>query len=95
LLQFFYDVNVIGYREDTDDQSGSYYHWSYRERSLNNIAPKVKPVDDLMINPGIAKALDIGKKFKDQPEENLKVRKAKKRYRRKNKTPRATGNENS
>lgn len=78
LLQFFYDVNVIGYREDTDDQSWTYYHWSYRERSLNNIAPKVKPVDDLIVNPGIAKALDIGKRFKDQPEAPMEPRRPKK-----------------
>jgi len=78
LLQFFYDVNVIGYRENTNDESGRYYHWSYRERSLNNIVPKVKPVDDLMINPGIAKALDIGKRFKDQRDIALEPRKPKK-----------------
>lgn len=80
LLQFFYDVNVIGYRESTDDKSETHYHWSYRERTLNNIAPKVKSVDDLMINPGIAKALDIGKRFKDQADASLEPRKPKKRY---------------
>lgn len=63
LLQFFYDVNIIGYSEKTEDTSQGYYHWSFRERSSNNIAPKVKPTDKLMINPGIAKALDIGKSF--------------------------------
>src|SRR5690606_29001537 len=26
LLQFFYDVNVIGYREDVDGETASYYH---------------------------------------------------------------------
>jgi hypothetical protein len=65
LLQFFYDVNIIGYREDTDDQAQTYYHWSFRERTLNNISPKVKFGTDLMINPGIAKSLDIGKRFKE------------------------------
>jgi len=61
LLQFFYDVNVIGYREVTNDNSEMFYHWSFKERSLNNIAPKVKVASTLMLNPGIAKALDIGK----------------------------------
>ncbi|MDX1367100.1 P-loop ATPase, Sll1717 family [Pseudomonas sp.] len=65
LLQFFYDVNIIGYREKSDADEENFYHWSYRERSLNNTAPKVKSVENLMINPGIAKALDIGKRFKE------------------------------
>jgi len=63
LLQFFYDVNIIGYSEETEDSGEGYYHWSYRERSPNNISPKVKAANKLMINPGIAKALDIGKVF--------------------------------
>lgn len=61
LLQFFYDVNVIGYKEFASDSSETFFHWSFRERSLNNLAPKVKSVESLMINPGVSKALDIGK----------------------------------
>lgn len=63
LLQLLYDVNLIGYSEDLDGASTAFYHWSYRERSANNIAPKVKTSGNLMLNMGIAKALDIGKKF--------------------------------
>jgi hypothetical protein len=62
LLQFFYDVNVIGYSESATDHE-MFFHWSYRERSLNNIAPKVKTTGVLILNPGIAKALDIGKQM--------------------------------
>lgn len=64
LLQFFYDVNIIGYAESLEDNRETYYHWSYRERSLVDIAPKVKSTGTLVVNPGVAKALDIGKSFK-------------------------------
>lgn len=64
LLQFFYDTNIIGYSEETQAQGGSHYHWSFRERSLNDIAPKVKSSGLLVVNSGIAKALDIGKAFR-------------------------------
>ena len=67
LLQFFYDVNIIGYSEKTENGGEVYHHWSYRERSLNDIAPKVKSNGGLVINPGIAKSLDIGKSFKSEP----------------------------
>lgn len=61
LLQFFYDVNVIGYQEAAVDSSETFVHWSFRERSLNNLNPKVKSTGLLVVNPGIAKALEIGK----------------------------------
>jgi hypothetical protein len=51
----------VGYREQANDNSEMFYHWSFKERSLNNIAPKVKVASTLMLNPGVAKALDIGK----------------------------------
>ncbi|WP_211169306.1 P-loop ATPase, Sll1717 family [Aromatoleum toluvorans] len=63
LLQFFYDVNVVGYSEAAATDYEVFFHWSYRERSLNNIAPKVKTTGTLILNPGIAKALDIGKQM--------------------------------
>lgn len=64
LLQFFYDVNIIGYSETANMDNELFFHWSYRERSLNNIAPKVKTGGTLILNPGIAKVLDIGKHVK-------------------------------
>lgn len=65
LLQLLYDVNVIGYSEALEGVGEPFFHWSYRERSANNIAPQIKTTGALTINPGIAKALDIGKRFKD------------------------------
>jgi hypothetical protein len=59
LLQFFYDVNVIGYSEEVGNGK-SFYHFAYRERTLTDIAPKVKMSGKLRVNPGITKALDIG-----------------------------------
>jgi hypothetical protein len=64
LLQFLYDVNVLGYSEQTDESGPTFFHWSYRERLLNNIAPRVKAAGTIMLNPGIAKAIDIGKGLK-------------------------------
>lgn len=60
LLQFFYDVNIIGYSERLGTGQAQFIHFSYRERTLTNIAPKIKTMGSLMINPGISKALDIG-----------------------------------
>ena len=65
LLQFFYDINVIGYREDVGTESERFFHFSFRERTLSNIAPKVKTTGILMINPGVFKALDIGLKVQN------------------------------
>ena len=60
LLQFFFDINVLGYREIVGDDAEKFFHFSFRERTLTNIAPKVKTSGILMINLGISKALDIG-----------------------------------
>jgi len=65
LLQFFFDVNIIGYRENVGDdreRQERFIHFSFRERTLTNIAPKVKTTALLVVNPGVAKALDIGLK---------------------------------
>lgn len=61
LLQFFFEVNIIGYKEVALDDGESFYHWAFKERTINNISPKVKSAAQLMINIGISKALDIGK----------------------------------
>lgn len=65
LLQFFYDVNVIGYRETMGDDKEKFVHFAFRERTLTNIAPKVKTSAVLIVSPGVAKALDIGLKVKE------------------------------
>lgn len=64
LLQFFYDVNLIGYQEQGAMTGERFIHWSYRERSLNNLAPQVKTSGNLLINPGVAKSIDIGVKVR-------------------------------
>jgi len=74
LLQFLYDVNVIGYSETIENDGDVYYHWSYRERSANNIAPQVKTTGTLTVNPGISKALDIGKRFVTQNGSGARIR---------------------
>jgi hypothetical protein len=66
LLQFWFDVNVIGFKETPDDGSSDFFHWSFRERSQSKIMPKIKVNCQYMIHPGIAKALNIGKKFRKQ-----------------------------
>jgi hypothetical protein len=70
LLQFFFDVNIIGYREsvgDDQERQERFVHFSFRERTLTNIAPKVKTTALLVVNPGVAKSLDIGLKSKQKP----------------------------
>lgn len=70
LLQFFYDVNLVGYKEQGETVGDRFFHWSFRERSLNNLAPKVKTSGGLIINPGIAKAIDIGVRLKPRQVPN-------------------------
>lgn len=76
LLQLFFDMNVIGYYETSQDQKDRFVHWSYRERSLNNISPKVKSDSTLLLNAGIMKALDIGTALKDSAKPQAASRKA-------------------
>ncbi|OZI59531.1 P-loop ATPase, Sll1717 family [Bordetella genomosp. 11] len=96
LLQFFYDVNVIGYSEAMEDQKSdtrspkaTFYHWAYRERTLIDIAPKVKMSGLLRVNPGISKALDIGLHAQHpgskEPERTRKARFARPGHRKANK----------
>ncbi|WP_183002658.1 P-loop ATPase, Sll1717 family [Achromobacter sp. UMC71] len=62
-LQFWYDVNVIGYTEQVQDSGNDHFHWSHRERSAAKVMPKVKENCNYRVQPGIAKALNLGKKF--------------------------------
>ncbi|WP_443201011.1 P-loop ATPase, Sll1717 family [Pseudomonas sp. B3G-3] len=82
LLQLFYDVNVIGYREITE-LGNNFFHWAYRERTLNNIAPRVKFGAELFLNPGIAKALDVGSQLKaiDQKSDRAPFQGRRKKHR--------------
>lgn len=72
-LQFLYDINVIGYSEQTSSGGETFFHWSNREKSLNNIAPKVKSTGTFLLNPGVAKSLDIGKSTEAAPSNSTQV----------------------
>lgn len=71
LLQFWYDVNVIGYKESTEDGGDEFFHWSFRERSPSKVMPKIKIGCYYLVHPGIAKSLNIGKKFKARQRQGL------------------------
>lgn len=61
-LQFLYDLNVICYVEYTEFGE-PFMRWCFRQRSLTNIAPKVKTNQDYRIHYGIQKALNVGQRF--------------------------------
>lgn len=63
-LQFWYDVNVIGYTEELQKGGSNHYHWAMRERSASKVMPKIKHNCQYLIQSGVAKSLDIGKRFK-------------------------------
>lgn len=60
LLQFFFDCNIIGYKEYARSQNDEFIHWSYRERSVYDIMPHIKTDKKLVVFSGLKKALDIG-----------------------------------
>ena len=60
-LQFLYDLNVISYIVDTDEEP--FFGWCYRERTPSNIAPKVRTGVRYEVHYGLMKALDLGKRF--------------------------------
>lgn len=62
-LQFWYDVNVIGYSETSEDGQEHFYRWSLRERTPSKVMPKVKLNGQYLIHSGIAKALNIGRRL--------------------------------
>ncbi|MBU4575379.1 MAG: hypothetical protein KJ576_12145 [Proteobacteria bacterium] len=57
-LQFLYDTNILCYIEDGDFDK--FFRWCYRERSLSNIAPKVKLHSRYKIHNALEKALNVG-----------------------------------
>ena len=62
-LQFLYDLNIICYIEDIENEGDSHIHWSFRERSYSNINPKVKEGVRYSIHYGLQKAFNTGKRF--------------------------------
>ena len=62
-LQFLFDLNVLCYIEQTEDNK-PFIHWCFKDRSYANISPKVKNGVEYQIFYGLAKALNVGKEFK-------------------------------
>lgn len=89
LLQLFYDMNIIGYFEEAKDKSERFVHWSYRDRSLNNISPKVKSEAMLTLNSGISKALEIGKALEDKTSAKAGARKFQPKRNRRRRHPKS------
>lgn len=69
-LQFLYDLNILGYIVDTNDRNNrQFFSWCNRDRSLSNIAPKVRTNVTYEVHYGLMKALDLGLQFKIQDSE--------------------------
>ena len=62
-LQYLYELNVICYIEETQDEK-TLVRWCFRERSTANISPKVKTHCTYEIHYGLRKAINIGKPLK-------------------------------
>ena len=62
-LQFLYDLNVICYVEQPENDK-PYVRWCFRQRSHANISPKVKEGLSYQVFYGLSKALNVGQKFK-------------------------------
>ncbi len=58
-LQFLYELNVVCYIVDTHNEP--FFGWCFRDRTLSNIAPKVKTEARYEIHYGLRKALDLGR----------------------------------
>jgi cold shock CspA family protein len=63
-LQFLYEQNVISYKErdvSEDESAEVFIRWCFRERTLANMAPKVRIGVEYEIFYGVSKALNVGK----------------------------------
>ena len=62
-LQFLFSLNVICYLDRTTDSGKKFIHWCFRDRNYSNISPKVKTGVEYQVFYGLAKALNLGKRF--------------------------------
>ena len=62
-LQFIYELNVICYVEESENGQ-KFIHWSFRERSLGKMAPKIQTNCRYEIHYGLVPALNIGQRRK-------------------------------
>lgn len=62
-LQFLYEQNVICFKErDPDNEYAEpFIRWCFRERTLSNMAPKVRVGVEYEIFYGLSKALNVGR----------------------------------
>lgn len=65
-LQFLYDQNVICYKErdPENDNAEPFIRWCFRERTLSNMAPKVRIGVDYEIFYGLSKAVNVGREIR-------------------------------
>jgi cold shock CspA family protein len=65
-LQFLYEQNVICYKErDPENEHATpFLRWCFRERTLSNMAPKVRVGVEYEIFYGLSKALNVGRHIK-------------------------------
>jgi hypothetical protein len=60
LLQFMFDLNIIGYkvvRTMKDGEERTFTNYSFRQRSMANLKPKVPTGGNYVMHYGLAKAL--------------------------------------
>jgi len=65
-LQFMYEQNVICYKEASEKGSQSsekFIRWCFRERTLSNMAPKVRIGVEYEVFYGLTKALNVGRRI--------------------------------
>lgn len=65
-LQFLYEQNVVCYKEAGTNPRGrreNFIRWCFRERTLSNMAPKVRLGVEYEIFMGLGKALNLGRKL--------------------------------
>lgn len=62
-LQFLYELNVICYIEESENGQ-KFIHWSFRERSLGKMAPKIQAGCRYEVHYGLVPALNIGQRRK-------------------------------
>lgn len=69
-LQFLYEQNVICYIEQDDEEKDRdrFIRWCFRERTLSNLAPKIRSNVEYEIFYGLTKALNVGRPIRVRRE---------------------------
>ena len=73
-LQFLYEQNVISYIEqDAEGENERFVRWCFRERTLSNMAPKVRIGVHYEIFYGLSKALNVGRTVKVHQQQTRRL----------------------